>query len=67
MDKVTAKPENLARLVFFVRGEKVMLDADLAMLYGVDTGAPSTVPLSEISAGFPAILCSNSPMRNGKT
>lgn len=39
MDKVTAKPENLARLVFFVRGEKVMLDADLAMLYGVDTGA----------------------------
>jgi hypothetical protein len=39
MAKVTAKPENLARLVFFVRGEKVMLDADLAMLYGVDTGA----------------------------
>jgi hypothetical protein len=35
----TAKPENLAQLVLFVRGEKVMLDADLAMLYGVDTGA----------------------------
>jgi hypothetical protein len=35
----TAKPENLAQLVLFVRGEKVMLDSDLAMLYGVDTGA----------------------------
>ena len=35
----TAKPENLAQLVLFVRGEKVMLDTDLAMLYRVDTGA----------------------------
>jgi ORF6N domain-containing protein len=33
------KPENLARLVFFVRCEKVMLDADLALLYGVSTKA----------------------------
>jgi hypothetical protein len=32
------KPENVARLVFFVRGEKVMLDADLARLYRVTTG-----------------------------
>jgi len=30
MRSVTPKPENLAQLVFFVRGEKVMLDADLA-------------------------------------
>jgi ORF6N domain len=35
---IILKPENLARLVFFVRGEKVMLDADLAQLYGVTTG-----------------------------
>jgi hypothetical protein len=28
----------IARLVFFVRGEKVMLDADLARVYGVTTG-----------------------------
>jgi ORF6N domain len=34
-----AKPESLVHLVRFVRGEKVMLDADLAMLYGVSTGA----------------------------
>ena len=39
MTKITAKPENLAQLVFFIRGEKVILDADLAMLYGVETGA----------------------------
>ena len=36
---IILKPENVARLVFFVRGEKVMLDADLAMLYGVTTKA----------------------------
>ena len=35
---IILKPENVARLVFFVRGEKVMLDADLAQLYGVTTG-----------------------------
>ena len=39
MNKVVPKPENLATLVFLVRGEKVMLDADLALLYGVETGA----------------------------
>ena len=37
--KITLKPENIAQLVFFVRGEKVMFDADLAKLYGVSTKA----------------------------
>ena len=32
-------PEELAQLVFHVRGEKVMFDADLAKLYGVTTKA----------------------------
>ena len=36
---VVLKPENVARLGFFIRGEKVMLDADLAKLYGVTTKA----------------------------
>src|SRR5207253_5124109 len=36
---IILKPENVARLVFFVRGEKVLLDADLAMLYGVEARA----------------------------
>ena len=35
---IVLKPENVAKLVFFIRGEKVMLDADLAQLYGVTTG-----------------------------
>ena len=36
---IVLKPENVAKLVFFVRGEKVMLDVDLAKLYGVTTKA----------------------------
>ena len=36
---LTLKPENIVQLVFFVRGEKVMFDADLAKLYGVRTKA----------------------------
>jgi hypothetical protein len=36
---IILKPENLARLVFFVRSEKVMLDSDLATLYGVEARA----------------------------
>ena len=32
-----AKIENVARLVHLVRGERVLFDADLAMLYGVTT------------------------------
>jgi hypothetical protein len=35
---IILKPEHVAQFVFFVRGEKVMLDADLARLYGVTTG-----------------------------
>jgi hypothetical protein len=36
---IILKPENVAQLVFFIRGEKVILDADLAMLYGVEARA----------------------------
>jgi len=38
MPAVVLKPENLAALVRTVRGERVLLDADLATLYGVATG-----------------------------
>jgi hypothetical protein len=37
--KLALKTENLAQLVFFIRGEKAMLDVDLARLYGVSTKA----------------------------
>jgi hypothetical protein len=36
---IILKPENLAQLVFFVRSETVMLDSDLATLYGVEPRA----------------------------
>lgn len=36
---IVLKPEHVAQLIFFVRGEKVMLDVDLAKLYGVTTKA----------------------------
>lgn len=36
---VVLKPENIAQLVLFIRGEKVILDRDLASLYGVTTKA----------------------------
>lgn len=37
--RTTLKPENVASLIYFVRGEKVLLDADLAVLYGVEARA----------------------------
>ena len=36
MSAIAPKPENLAKLVYLVRGEKVLLDSDLADLYGVE-------------------------------
>ena len=36
MSQRTPQPENLAKLVFLVRGEKVLLDTDLADLYGLE-------------------------------
>ena len=35
MNQITPNPENLAPLVHLIRGEKVLLDSDLAALYGV--------------------------------
>ena len=39
MNQIIPKPENLAKLVFLIRGERVLLDADLADLYDVATKA----------------------------
>ncbi len=36
MTQINPQPENLAKLVLSVRGEKVLLDTDLADLYGVE-------------------------------
>jgi ORF6N domain len=37
--KLALKPENIVQLVYFIRGEKVMLAQDLAQLYGVPVRA----------------------------
>jgi hypothetical protein len=37
--RVTVTPERVERLILMIRGHKVMLDADLADLYGVETKA----------------------------
>src|SRR5882724_9855885 len=37
MSAISPRPENVAPLVHSVRGERVLLDADLASLYGVRT------------------------------
>ena len=34
---IILKVENIASLIYFIRGEKVMSDSDLADLYGVET------------------------------
>jgi len=52
MTTLALKPENVAQLVFFVRGEKVMFDADLAKLYGVSTKALNQA-MSRNKARFP--------------
>jgi hypothetical protein len=39
MGQLIPKPESLAKLVFLVRGERVMLDTDLAALYAVEARA----------------------------
>jgi len=39
MSVLVPKPESLARLIYVLRGEKVMLDADLAELYSVEARA----------------------------
>jgi ORF6N domain len=37
MSEIILKEENIASIIYLIRGEKVMLDRDLAVLYGVET------------------------------
>ncbi len=37
MTEIITKEENIASLIYLVRGQKVMIDSDLAALYGVET------------------------------
>ncbi len=53
MPSLKPRPENLAPLIFLVRGEKVLLDADLAALYGVEARALNQAVARNIGR-FPA-------------
>jgi hypothetical protein len=39
MSKIALTPQTIERAIHFVRGHRIMLDADLARLYSVQTGA----------------------------
>lgn len=51
--------EQVERLIHLARGEKVLLDADLAMLYGVTTGARSIAPSDVTPTASLPTSCSN--------
>ena len=50
---VVPKSNDIARSVFFIRGEKIMLDVDLAKLYGVTTKALNQA-MARNKSRFPA-------------
>jgi len=56
MAAVIVRPENLAPLIFLIRGEKVLLDADLAALYGVTPKALNQA-MKRNRERFPADFC----------
>lgn len=57
--------EKIERAILLFRGEKVMLDSDLALLYGVETKY-LCARSSGILRVFPRILPFNSPQRSSK-
>jgi len=52
--------ELIEKRIFFIRGHKVMLDTDLAELYGVETFNLNKAVKRNIDR-FPQILCFKSP------
>lgn len=53
-------------MIYEIRGQKVMLDSDLAALYEVETFNLNKAENVTLSV-FPTILCFNLPKTNGKT
>ena len=50
--------EKIEKAIYLIRGEKVMLDRDLALLYEVETKVLNRA-VKEISSVFPRISCFN--------
>ena len=59
--------ERIERSILLIRGEKVMLDADLAELYGVTTKRFNTSRSGATWAVSPATSCSSSRPRSTPT
>ena len=55
-DRLPVPVELIARQIYNIRSQKVMLDADLAELYNVETRVLNR-PSAVTSTAFPKILC----------
>ena len=67
VDSAQLQPlENIENLIHVIRGKQVMLDRDLARLYGVETFRLNEQVKRNIER-FPEDLCSNSLKRSSKT
>ena len=56
--------ESIVSKIFFLRGEKILLDQDLAYLYGVETGILNRAVKQTLKASR-KILCFNFQQKNG--
>ena len=54
--------EEIEEKIYLIRGQKVMLDSDLAVIYGVETKMLNRA-VKRILTVFRQILCFNSPMK----
>ena len=61
-----APVENIERLILLVRGQKVILDADLAELYGVPTKV-LVQTVKRNATAFRRISCSSSHRKSSHT
>jgi hypothetical protein len=57
--------ETISNKIYFIRGQKVMLDRDLALLYGIETKRLKS-KLKGTETAFLKILCLSSPKKNLK-
>jgi ORF6N domain len=56
--------ERIGRAILLIRGQKVLLDRDLAELYGVPT--KSTKRFDDTERGFPRTSCFSCPRKSSR-
>jgi hypothetical protein len=66
MSKEIVPVGRIAQSILYVRGQKVMLDYDLAALYGIETRALKLAVRRNLNR-FPMTLCSSSPRKRLKS